>query len=149
MRDTETIRLSDQERDEFLGNGGTGVISLDTADGDPPHSLPVSYGYDSATETFYFRLAAEPHTEKGDLAGRAVSFVVHGESDDRWHSVVADGRLDPTDDESIATAALEGFDRIHIPLVDIFGQPPKEVSFEFYRLDPDRIGTRKESSSVT
>lgn len=149
MGNDAAIRLDDDERDAFLGNGGTGVISLDTAEGDPPHSLPVSYGYDATTETFYFRLAVEPDTEKGELDGRAVSFVVHGESDDRWHSVVAAGRLDPTDDESIATEALEGFDRIHIPLIDIFGEPPKEVSFEFYRLDPERIGTRKESSSVT
>lgn len=147
MRDEAAIRMDDEERDGFLGNGGTGVISLDTAAGDPPHSLPVSYGYDATTEAFYFRLAVEPDTEKGELDGRAVSFVVHGESDDRWHSVVAEGRLEPTDDESVGTETLEGFDRTHIPLIDIFGQPPGTVSFEFYRLDPDRIGTRNESST--
>jgi nitroimidazol reductase NimA-like FMN-containing flavoprotein (pyridoxamine 5'-phosphate oxidase superfamily) len=147
MGNDAAIRLDDDERDAFLGNGGTGVISLDTAEGDPPHALPVSYGYDATTETFYFRLAVEPGTEKGELDDRAVSFVVHGESDGRWHSVVAEGRLDSTDDESVEMETLEAFDRIHIPLVDIFGEPPRTVSFEFYRLDPDRIGARTESSS--
>lgn len=147
MSDETAIHMDDEERDAFLGNGGTGVISLATTGDEPPHSLPVSYGYDAATETFYFRLAAEPDSEKGDLDERAITFVVHGEVDDRWHSVVVEGRLVSTDDEAIETEALEGFDRTHIPLIDIFGQPPRTVSFEFYRLDPDRIGARQESSS--
>lgn len=35
------------ERDEFLGRGGVGVISLSTPGDDSPHTIPVSYGYDA------------------------------------------------------------------------------------------------------
>ncbi|MFB6170008.1 MAG: pyridoxamine 5'-phosphate oxidase family protein [Haloarculaceae archaeon] len=138
--------MTADERDEFLGNGGTGVISLAT-DGGPPHSLPVSYGYDRSTTTFYFRLAVGADSEKGDLAGRAVTFVVHGETADGWRSVVAQGRLEATSDDAIATETLRGLDRVHIPLVDIFGRPARTVSFEFYRLEPDGLTTRKEADT--
>lgn len=149
MSTTDSIEMSDDDRDAFLGTGGTGVLSLNTTNGDPPHSVPVSYGYDASTETFYFRLSVEPDSQKGDLADRPVTFVTYGQSDDSWRSVVARGRLEETTEESIATEALEGFGQTHIPYVDIFGQPPRTVSFEFYRLVPDEMGARQESSSAT
>jgi hypothetical protein len=142
------VEMNDEERDEFLGNSGTGVVSLETPADDPPHSVPISYGYDAATTTFYFRIAAGSDSEKPDLPGRAVTFVTYGHPDGRWRSVVAQGRLESTTEESIATETLEGLSQIHIPLVDIFGQQSRTVPFEFYRLKPDRITGRKESSSA-
>ena len=135
--------MSDDERDEFLGVGGTGVISLATADGAAPHSIPVSYGYDAAESTFYFRLATPPDSRKGDLSGRRVSFVAYG-NDDGWRSVVATGQLEATTEESVATETLQGLERVHIPLVDVFDDPVRDVPFEFYRLVPDELTTRTE-----
>lgn len=148
MSATDPAELSEDERDAFLGVGGTGVLSLSTSTDESPHSIPVSYGYDAAAETFYFRLAAGSDSEKGELADRPVTFVAYGQDDDRWQSVVARGRLESTTEASIATETLEGFSQIHIPYVDIFGDPPRLVSFEFYRLLPTEIGTRRESSST-
>lgn len=148
MSTESSVDMSDGERDEFLGNGGTGVISLDTADGDPPHSVPISYGYDASASTFYFRIAAGSNSEKGDLSGRAATFVTYGQSDGDWRSVVAQGRLESTTEESIATETLEGLAQTHIPIVDIFGQSPRTVAFEFHRLNPDRMTARRESSSA-
>lgn len=136
-----------EERDSFLGNGGTGVLSLSAPGDDPPHSVPVSYGYDAETGTFYFRLAVDPDSAKGDLAERAVSFVTYGQSDERWRSVVAKGRLEGTTEESIAIATLEGLQRVDLQYVDIFDEPPRSVTFEFYRLVPDEIGARRELST--
>jgi nitroimidazol reductase NimA-like FMN-containing flavoprotein (pyridoxamine 5'-phosphate oxidase superfamily) len=144
MSDTETITLEETERDAFLGAGGIGVISLTTTAAEPPHSIPVSYGYDSSEATFYFRLSVETDSEKGALAGRPVSFVTYGRTDDRWHSVVASGQLEQTTDESIATETLQGLEQAHIPLIDIFGRPLREVTFEFYRLTPDELTGRTE-----
>lgn len=145
MATSTSTEMDDAERDAFLGNGGTGVISLSTDPNDPPHSVPVSYGYDATEETFYFRLAAGPDSEKGEMAGRAVSFVTYRSGEGRWQSVVARGRLEPTTDEEIANETLQGLDRVHIPLVDVFGRPPRKVRFEFYRLVPDELTGRKES----
>ena len=147
MSTESPVDMSDEERDEFLGNSGTGVISLDTTDGNSPHSIPISYGYDASTSTFYFRIATGSNSEKRDLPGRAVTFVTYGQSDGRWQSVVAQGHLESTTEESIATETLEGLAQSHIPMVDIFGQPSRTVAFEFYRLKPDRMTGRKEAST--
>ena len=140
--------MSQDERDAFLGAGGTGVLSLSVASDDPPHSVPVSYGYDSSSEAFYFRLAVSDDSGKGELADRPATFVTYGRpDDDRWQSVVASGRLEATTEASIAIESLEGLRRVDLQYVDIFGQPLGTVEFEFYRLAPERIGTRRESDT--
>lgn len=145
MTTPASIEMDDAERDAFLGNGGTGVVSFSTTSDDPPHSIPVSYGYDATANTFYFRLAVGSDSEKGDVAGRAASFVTYRSDEGLWRSVVAKGRLESTTDERIATETLRGLDRVRIPLVDIFGRPPSQVTFEFFRLVPDELTGRKES----
>lgn len=149
MTDDVSLEMDEEDRDAFLGTGGTGVISLSPTDSDEsPHSVPVSYGYDATDKVFYFRIAVGPDSEKGDLADRPVSFVVHGRLDDSWASVVAKGRLRATDEAAVGTDALKGFEQVHIPLVDIFGRPTRDVPFEFYRLVPDQLTARMESSTA-
>lgn len=147
MSDIEPIELDEDERDARLGNGGTGVISFSESGDDPPHSIPVSYGYDVTETAFYFRLAVDPDSAKGSISDRAITFVVYGQENDEWWSVVGKGQLQETTEESIATETLQGFQNVHIPFVDIFGRPPKDVPFEFYRLVPDELTSRKESST--
>jgi len=148
MSDREATVMDEDERDAFLGTGGTGVISFATGPEESPHSVPVSYGYDSAETTFYFRLAVGSESEKQDVEGRHVTFVVYGQEDDDWQSVVAKGRLEGTTEPSVATESLQGLQSVHIPLVDIFGHPAKDVPFEFYRLVPVEFTSRKESSTA-
>ena len=148
VSDPKTTAMDLDERDAFLGSGGTGVISLSSANGESPHSVPVSYGYDSSEPTFYFRLAVSADSEKGDLTNRHATFVVYGQPEDEWRSVVAKGRLEETTEPSIATESLRGLEQVHIPLVDIFGRPTADVPFEFYRLVPAEITARKESSTA-
>ncbi|EMA56139.1 pyridoxamine 5'-phosphate oxidase family protein [Halococcus thailandensis] len=143
MSESDSGQLTGDERDGFLGSGGIGVLSL-SEDEAAPYSTPVSYGYDTVESIFYFRLANPPESGKGDLSDRSVSFVVYG-NDDGWKSVVATGQLERTTEESIAAESLQGLERVHIPLVDIFGKPPREVPFEFYRLVPDELTTRTET----
>ncbi|WP_323192557.1 pyridoxamine 5'-phosphate oxidase family protein [Halostella sp. PRR32] len=148
MRDTEPTAMDAEERNAFLGTGGTGVISFPSSDDESPRSVPVSYGYDKSDTTFYFRLAVGPDSDKGDVAGSHVTFVVYGQQDENWQSVIAKGQLKETTEASVATDSLEGLRRVHIPLVDIFGRPVKDVPFEFYRLVPDEMTSRKESSTA-
>jgi nitroimidazol reductase NimA-like FMN-containing flavoprotein (pyridoxamine 5'-phosphate oxidase superfamily) len=145
MTELESVSMDDEERDAFLGTGGTGVISFSRPDDGPPHSVPVSYGYDRSGSAFYFRLSVGPESAKGDLVDRAVTFVVYGQRDETWHSVVATGRLEATTESSVAAETLDGLSRVHIPLVDAFGRPPKDVTFEFYRLRPEELTARTES----
>lgn len=140
--------MDTDERDLFLGTGGTGVISFADQGDVPPHSVPVSYGYDEDATTFYFRLAVSTDSDKGDVAGRQVTFVIYGQKDDKWQSVIVKGQLEETTEESVATESLQGLQQVHIPLVDIFGRPVRDVPFEFYQLVPDEITSRKESSTA-
>jgi nitroimidazol reductase NimA-like FMN-containing flavoprotein (pyridoxamine 5'-phosphate oxidase superfamily) len=141
-----TIEMDREAVDQFLESSGTGVISLSTTGQEPPHSVPVSYGYDDEEGTFYFRLAVGPDSEKGELAGRPATFVTYDTVEDRWQSVVARGRLSDIEEDQ-PQEALAGLERVHIPLVDIFGQQPGIVEFEFLRLVPDELTGRKEESS--
>lgn len=147
MTETNSVGMDEAERDEFLGIGGTGVISFPTPKSAAPHSLPVSYGYDAEKTNFYFRLAVDSDSDKRDITGRDVTFVVYGQHEDRWRSVIAKGGLEETTEESIGTASLEGLQRVNIPLVDIFGRPTIDVPFEFYRLVPQEFTSRIESGT--
>lgn len=146
MADKESVRLGDEERDELLGSGGTGVISFSTEVEEYPYTLPVSYGYDAAETAFYFRLA-ERDENREQLHQRPVSFVTHTQEGGQWQSVVAAGRLQSTTEEGIETATLEGLERVSIPFVDIFGEPMGNVNFAFYRLLPEELEARKEAPS--
>ena len=138
--------LDPAERDEFLGDGGTGVLAFASPAPEPPHAIPVSYGYDAAREEFYLRLAVGADREKGDPTGRPVTLVVYGETDG-WTSVVAEGELTPTDGEDAAADTLAGLERTQIPFVEIFGEPPAETTFEFFRLTPASLTARREAPS--
>lgn len=138
------VDMDEGERDDFLGDGGTGVLSLSTTAEDPPHAIPVSYGYDASETTLYFRLAEGPEDSKGNLDGRPVAFVTD-DQDRGWKSVVARGHLKDVEREGIATDSLEGLERVDMPLVDVFHAPLREVEFDFFRLVPDEMSGRVES----
>lgn len=140
------VQLSDSERDEFLNSVDTGVLSLSTPPDEPPHSVPVSFGYNAAQTAFYFRIADLPPETKGELDGRLVTFVTYGtdEAIGGYVSVVAQGALEPTTGDEADTEALAGLEGVTIPFVDIFGERPADLSFSFYRLVPETLTGRKE-----
>lgn len=144
MQGLRWVQLSDAERDEFLGTGGTGVISFATPSDEPPFSLPVSYGYYGDTTSIYFRLAVPENSRKPELIDNPVSFVVHHETEAGWRSVVASGRLEAVTDAPYESAALQGMWAVDIPTVDVFDRPPSEIPYRTFRLIPDAVSGRKE-----
>lgn len=149
MTEPEFVEMTDQECERLLAGTDTGVLSLSTTGDSPPHSFPVSFGFDEVEAEFYFRLADGKHGQKGALADRPVTFVTYEQDDDagEYRSVVAQGTLESTTDDDIATETLAGLERVTIPYVDIFGEPPSEIDFEFYRLVPDALTGRKETTT--
>ncbi|WP_121820138.1 pyridoxamine 5'-phosphate oxidase family protein [Halostella salina] len=145
MSDLRWVQMTDEERDELLGDGGTGVVSFGAGGDEPPFSLPVSYGYNADAGEFYFRLSSPSNGGKGAVVDRPVTVVVHRDTDHGWRSVVATGRLEPLADEPYDSTATQGLWGVHIPVVDIFDRPREEVPFEDYRLDPDEVSGRKEA----
>jgi nitroimidazol reductase NimA-like FMN-containing flavoprotein (pyridoxamine 5'-phosphate oxidase superfamily) len=65
--------------------------------------------------------------------------------DGSWQSVVARGRRPATEGAGNATETLAEMERVDIPLVDVFEEPLRMVSLDFFRLDPDEFTGRRES----
>ena len=147
MQGLRWVQLTDDERDAFLGNGGTGVLSFATPTEEPPVSIPVSYGYFADADSIYFRLSVPDDSRKGELVDNPVSFVVHRETDAGWRSIVATGQLTEVTDAPYDSAALQGLWAVDIPTVDVFERPPSEIPFRTYRLIPDKLTGRKELKS--
>jgi nitroimidazol reductase NimA-like FMN-containing flavoprotein (pyridoxamine 5'-phosphate oxidase superfamily) len=148
MVDLSSVEMDEEESKEFLERGGTGVLSFSTGAGDPPYSLPVSYGYDEMHGQFYFRLAFPADSAKEELHTNAVSFVTHRETDGGWKSVVATGELEEVSETDYDATALQGMWTVEIPLVEIFERPTKEITFRYFRLVPDQLSGRKETTTA-
>jgi len=138
--------MDEEELDALLGDGGTGVLSFSTGDGVPPYSLPVSYGYDAPGRAFYFRLAFPTDAGKAEVIEEPVSFVTYERTDEGWRSAVATGHLAEVTEADYDSSELQGMWRIEIPLVDIFERHPREITFRYFRLAPERLTGRKESN---
>ncbi|MFP8953691.1 pyridoxamine 5'-phosphate oxidase family protein [Natrialbaceae archaeon A-arb3/5] len=143
MEGLRWTNLTGDERNEFLDNGGTGVLSFAVDRGDPPASFPVSYGYFAEDEAFYFRLSFPPGSSKTDVIDNPVSFVTYAETDDGWRSVVATGTLAELADMPYDSVAVQGMWAIDIPTVDVFDRPREEIEFQDFRLDPETLTGRK------
>lgn len=147
MQGLRWVQLTDDERDRFLGDGGTGVLSFSTSVDEPPVSLPVSYGYFADAVSIYFRLSMPDGSRKQRLVDNPVSFVVHRETKAGWRSVIATGRLTEVTDAPYDSAALQGLWAVDIPTVDVFERPPAEIPYRTFRLIPDEVTGRKEVDS--
>ncbi|GAB3031444.1 pyridoxamine 5'-phosphate oxidase family protein [Natronobiforma cellulositropha] len=144
MEGLRWVQLPDDERLEFLGRGGTGVLSFATESGRAPVSIPVSYGFDPDEAVFYFQLSTPKDGRKQELVDEPVSFVVHRETDHGWRSVVASGSLTDVTEAPAESALIQGMWAIEIPAVDVFERPRREVTFRYFRLEPETMTGRKE-----
>lgn len=147
MNELRWLQMPEEEIDAFLGDGGTGVLSFSTRNGDPPYSRPVSYGYDTESGHFHFRLVEPSSSQKSGLLDSPASFVTHSEEGGRWQSVVATGELEDLSDRPADSAAMAERWGVDIPLIDIFEEPPDDVTFRQFRFVPDRLTGREEVRS--
>ncbi len=147
MQGLRWVQMTDEELNEFLEDGGTGILSFSTPAVDPPFSLPVSYGYYEETQSFYFRLAFPEGSGKESLLDDPVSFVVYDDTAEGYRSVVASGHLEAVADLPHDSAAVQRMWGVRIPVVDIFEQPLGDVPFQQFRLVTDELAGRKEVQS--
>lgn len=144
MQELRWLQMTTDEIDDFLGTGGTGVLSFGAGTDESPASIPVSYGYNADIQTFYYRLSIPEGGKRETLVDRPVTFVTYEEIDDRWQSVVVTGRLDAVSDLPRESSEVQGMWAVQIPEVDIFERPRDEVSFQDFALEPETLSGRKE-----
>ncbi len=144
MQGLRWLQMAPEEIDDFLDTGGIGVLSFGEGTDESPVSIPVSYGYSSDVQTFYYRLSVPEGGRKESLLDRGVTFVTYGEVDGGWRSVVVTGRLDAVSDLPHESSEVQGMWAVKLPEVDVFEQPRDEVNFHEFALDPETLTGRKE-----
>ncbi|MFC5367125.1 pyridoxamine 5'-phosphate oxidase family protein [Salinirubrum litoreum] len=141
MADATATTLGDAQIETFLGAHSVGTLSL-AKDGDS-YAIPVGYTFDPESREFYFRLGYAPGSRKREFveATNSATFVVADDTDEGWHSVVAEGYLEHVNTvEDLAQHRLPGestsaADREQdIPFYHVF-DAPEESLFALVRLD--------------
>ncbi|MFB6178752.1 MAG: pyridoxamine 5'-phosphate oxidase family protein [Halorientalis sp.] len=144
MQGLRWLQMSRAERDAFLGDGGISVLSFSTPRDEPPFLLPVSYGFDRHSDSFYFSLAFPNEAGKRDVVDNPVSFATHSKTPEGWRSVVATGTLDEVTNMPYDSSAVQGMWTVQIPEVDIFDRPREDIEFRDFHLEPETLTGRKE-----
>lgn len=143
MATDEPASMTDSEVRDFVGRGGTGVLSL--ARDDVPYSTPVSYGFDPEAGAFLLRLGFTAGSEKRAFvdASAEARLVVYGRVGDEWRSVVAVGELTRVDDDAMTPEIADVLRRADVPLLDAWDEPANEIAFELHRLEASRLTGRR------
>lgn len=141
----QETEMSAVEIDEFLSGTETGVLAL--ADSGQPYSIPISYGYDADSETFYMRLVSTPDSDKRQFLSSEprARLVIYEENDPqtRYRSVVANGTLEQIDPNEMSVEEIEQYGEARRPLFEIWGQGKDELDIKLYRLNPDELTGRR------
>lgn len=140
----EETEMTAAQVDDFLAEQESAVLSL--AREERPYSIPVSYGYDSETRTFYLRLVSTPESEKHNFlssnpAARLVVYDSNG-TETQYRSVVASGELEQIDPDELTVEQIEQYGRAKRPLFEIWGQERSDLDIQLFRFRPDALNGR-------
>lgn len=139
----QQTELADERVDAVLSDHQTGVLTL--ARGDDPYAIPVSYGYDATERQLYLRLVSTPDSEKQRFLSSdpKARFVVYGERDGTYRSVVAKGRLENAPRTELNLDRIEQYGDAERPLFEMWGETRRDLDVELYELDPDTLSGRR------
>jgi len=137
--------VAEDERNEFLSDGGTGVLSFARVRGRVADVVTGVVRLLRGQWRLLLSALVSAGSSKADLVERPVSFVVHGETDAGWRSVVATGTLEELAELPEESAAVQRMWAVSIPTVDMFDRPRDEIPFHDFRLVPETISGRKEA----
>lgn len=137
--------MTASEIDEFLGATETGVLSL--AREDEPYAIPISFGYDSESRTFYLRLVSTPESEKRKFLASAPSarLTVYDEvaAESTYRSVVATGVLEEIAPQELTVERIEQYGEAKRPLFEIWGQTKGDLDIQLYEFQPEELSGRR------
>ncbi|MDQ2052620.1 pyridoxamine 5'-phosphate oxidase family protein [Natronolimnohabitans sp. A-GB9] len=102
--------ISTRMAEKFFATRGHGVLSL--ANDDDAYGVPVSYGYDPATERCIIHLVVEPSSKKVQFLETADTVTLTAyeyDADAAWQSVIATGSLVELSSDDVAEQAAAIF----------------------------------------
>ena len=144
MSSANETAMSDDQIDAFLGGHETGVLSL-ARDGEP-YSIPVSYGYDATTQTFYMRLVSTPDSEKRKFleSSPECRMVIYANEDEAtYRSVIASGALEQISPDQLSIEQIEQYGDAQRPLFEIWGQDRDELDIQLFEFSPTELSGRR------
>lgn len=143
----QETEMSPDELDGFLGRQESGVLSL-VRDGDP-YSIPISYGYDPSSRSFFLRLVSTHDSEKQAWLEESpsASLVVYEESEDgtAYRSVVANGHLDELSPDELSVEDVRQYGTATRPLFEIWDSEKDELEINLYTFEPEELTGRHTS----
>jgi len=141
----QETEMSTSQIDDFLSETETGVLSL--AMDNEPYSIPISYGYDASTQTFYLRLVSSLGSEKRKFLSSSPDcrIVVYDENSTatEYRSVIATGTLDEIDPAEMSVDQIEQYGEAHRPLFEIWGEGKDDLDIQLYTLNPAELSGRR------
>jgi hypothetical protein len=141
--------MSDEQIDAFLSSEGFGILSFS---GEPPYSIPMSYGYDAENRVLYLHMSDYDGSEKQarlDISDSVSLVVSRYERPDKWRSVVVDGTLTRLSEEAARDrGVLTAYADSKLASVDVFERDLSEISFDWYVLTPAEISGRRSVSEL-
>jgi nitroimidazol reductase NimA-like FMN-containing flavoprotein (pyridoxamine 5'-phosphate oxidase superfamily) len=141
----QETEMSASEIDDFLSDNETGVLSL--ARSNEPYAIPISYGYDADSRTFYMRLVSTPDSEKREFLSSSpvTRLVVYNENNagTRYRSVVAIGDLEAVDPGELSVDDIEQYGETRRPLFEIWGAGKDDLDIQLYKLQPTELSGRR------
>jgi nitroimidazol reductase NimA-like FMN-containing flavoprotein (pyridoxamine 5'-phosphate oxidase superfamily) len=148
MTDVRGVSLTTAEIEAFLGDGGTGVLSV--ARGDEPYSFPVSYGFASDDGEFYLRLGYDDDSTKAAFVDEPcpAQLVVYEEESDAngaldIRSVVATGELVRIPKSELTATDVERLGRARTPEFEVWEQAKADLEFTVNKLVPESVTGRR------
>jgi nitroimidazol reductase NimA-like FMN-containing flavoprotein (pyridoxamine 5'-phosphate oxidase superfamily) len=144
MTHAEETEMSSAEVDTFLGQTETGVISF--ARRGEPYAIPISYGYDTDSRTFYLRLVSAAESRKrAFLSGSPQATLVVYEEDggSTYRSVVATGQLEAVDPGSLSPEQIAQYGDAKRPLFEIWDVGKTDLDIELYEFRPGELNGRR------
>lgn len=144
MSDRRPVEMDGAEITDFLDRHSIGTLAL--ARENDAYAIPVSFAFDGESRDVYVRLGFTPESQKREFVGTdgLVTLVAFDETDGRWQSVVARGRLEEVTESSLDSTIEEAVHGLDIPYVTIFDRPASNLEFRLYRLDVDKLHGRKQ-----
>ena len=144
MTTSSEAEMSASAVDAFLGRHETGVLSL--ARDDSPYAIPVSYGYDTDSRTFYLRLVSTPESGKREFLSDTpqTTLVVYEEvRDTTYRSVVARGGLQTGDPDERSPDQIAQYGEAKRPLFEMWSAGRAELDIQLYEFQPATLSGRR------
>ena len=148
MTDVRSVSLTTAEIEAFLGDGGTGVLSV--ARDDEPYSFPVSYGFAEDDGEFYLRLGYDDDSAKAAFVYEPcpAQLVVYEENTDAdgsldIKSVVATGELVRIPKTELTPVDVERLGQARTPEFEVWERAKEDIEFTVNKLVPESVTGRR------